>query len=83
MFDGLFSVDNERFENTSKHLAIYLSAVIQILVDKKIVTEEEFHEYKLIAEEVIEKQFSEAKEQRRKEFEEKYPKLSRAVFEKK
>jgi hypothetical protein len=82
MFDGLSGVDNERFENTSKHLAIYLSAVVQILINKKIITEEEFHKYILNTEEIIEKQFSEVKKQRRKEFEEKYPKLSKAVLEK-
>jgi TPP-dependent pyruvate/acetoin dehydrogenase alpha subunit len=78
MFGDPFGVDNETFEKVTVDLSVSLATIISILIEKKIVTEEEYEEYRKACEELINKSVNDTKEQKKKEFEEQYPKLFKA-----
>lgn len=72
MFD-LFNVDEDRFIKISKHLMAQFVTLANILIDKKIVTEQEYLEYLNIAEQEVENIFEKEKEKQIKKFKEEYP----------
>lgn len=72
MFD-LFGVDQDRFVEVTKYTTTQLIAIISLLLDKKIISEEEFNQYIKIAEKQVEESFQNKKLEQEKEFKENNP----------
>jgi len=72
MFD-LFGVDQDRFVEVTKYTTAQLVAIISLLLDKKIISEEEFNQYIKMAEKQVEESFQNKKLEQEKEFKENNP----------
>jgi len=70
---NLFGVDQDRFVEVTKYTTIQLVAIISLLLDKKIISEEEFNKYIKIAEEQVEESFQNKKLEQEKELKENNP----------
>ncbi|MDD5064947.1 MAG: hypothetical protein PHQ35_09370 [Phycisphaerae bacterium] len=63
-------------EEKFKEIAIQLTTITIILIEKKVVSEDEFMEFKKSAVIMVDKAFKDAKDEMGKEFENKYPAIS-------
>ena len=70
---NLFGVDQDMFMEVTKYTTTQLVAIISLLLDKKIISEEEFNQYIKIAEKQVEKSFQKEKLEQEKEFKENNP----------
>jgi hypothetical protein len=69
----IFNVDNDNFITTIKEITIQLTTLNLILLNQKIITPEQYNEYKKVAETIVEKTFNDKLEKEKQEFKEKYP----------
>ena len=72
MFD-LFGVDQDRFVEVTKYTTTQLVAITSLLLNKKIISEEEFNQYIKMAEKQVEESFQNKKLEQEKEFKENNP----------
>jgi len=72
MFD-LFGINQDRFVEVTKYTTTQLVAIISLLLNKKIISEEEFNQYIKIAEKQVEESFQNKKLEQEKEFKENNP----------
>ena len=75
MFDDLFGIDKIKIQESTRMTAVALSAVSMILLEKGIVTNEEFEKYIQEAGEMIDKNIADKLKQQDQELKEKFPLL--------
>ena len=70
---NLFGVDQDMFMEVTKYTTTQLVAIISLLLDKKIISEEEFNQYIKIAEKQVEESFQKEKLKQENELKENNP----------
>lgn len=76
MFDLFNTGATNAMEEKFKEIVTQLTAITVILVEKKIVSEDEFSEFKEVARTMADKAFKDAKDEATKQFEKEFPVFS-------